>query len=67
MITHIHTQAQYVFIHDVLDEIITCGDTAILSHNLHMKLGNLGKIVPGKIVSGFQYQFEVQIIQLMHA
>ena len=36
-----------------------CGDTSIASHNLRMKLGNLGKIVPGKIITGFQHQFEV--------
>ena len=47
------------FIHDALEELITCGDTAILSHNLHAKIETLGRIVHGKITSGFQDQFEV--------
>ena len=54
-------QAQYVFIHDALEELIICGDTSILSHNLRVKIGNLGKIVWGKSISGFQDQFEVCI------
>ena len=40
-----HSQAQYVFIHDALEELITYGDMAILSHNLHIDIGNLGRIV----------------------
>ena len=58
-------QAQYVFIHDALEELITCGDTSIASHNLRMKLGNLGKIVPGKIITGFQDQFEVHTLSIV--
>ena len=59
-------QAQYVFIHDALDELVTCGDTSIASHNLRMKIGNLGKIVAGKIITGFQHQFEVSGLLCMH-
>ena len=60
------SQAQYVFIHDALEELITCGDTAILSHNLRMDIGNLGRIVPGKIITGFQNQFEVSKLSISY-
>ena len=62
LLTHTHTQGQYVFIHDALEELITCGDTAILSHNLRHDIGKLGKIVPEKFITGFQNQFEVSNI-----
>ena len=59
-------QAQYVFIHDALEELITCGDTAIMSHNLRLKIGNLGKVDPNKFITGFQDQFEVCVYKYMY-
>lgn len=54
------TQAQYVFIHDALEELITCGDTAISSSNLRIKMGKMHKIIPEKAISGFSDQFKVR-------
>ena len=53
------TQAQYVFIHDALEELITCGDTSISSSNLRVKIGKMHKILPDKAISGFSDQFKV--------
>ena len=53
-------QAQYVFIHDALEELITCGDTAVSSSNLRVKMGKMHKIIPEKAISGFSDQFKVR-------
>ena len=50
---------QYVFIHDALEELITCGETDISAGNLRVKVNRLHKIVPGKAISGFEDQFKV--------
>ena len=50
---------QYVFIHDALEELITCGETDISAGNLRVKVNRLHKIVPSKAISGFEDQFKV--------
>ena len=49
-----------MFIHDALNELITCGDTEIAAMNIRMRVGGLHKIKPGgEHVSGFNYQYQV--------
>ena len=52
-------QAQYIFIHDALDELITCGETDISAAGLRVKVNRLRKVVPGKGITGFAEQFQV--------
>ena len=54
-------QPQYIFIHDALDELITCGETDISAAGLRVKVNRLRKIVPGKGITGFAEQFQVEI------
>ena len=54
-----YLQTQYVFIHNALDELATCGDTEIAAVNMRIILGRLSRIVEGQKISGFQKQFEV--------
>ena len=49
-----------MFIHDALDELITCGDTDITVQALKSKIDQMHKIIPGKGVSGFDSQFQVR-------
>ena len=48
-----------MFIHDALDELITCGETDIAAGNLRARVNKMHKIVPGKNMSGFSEQFQV--------
>ena len=50
-------QAQYAFIHDALDEFITCGETAISVTNIRITLTKLSKQEDTK--TGFEEQYEV--------
>ncbi len=34
---------QYVFIHDALNELVTCGETEITANNLRAKFNHLSK------------------------
>ena len=54
-------QPQYIFIHDALDELITCGETDILATGLTVKVNRLRKTIPGKGITGFAEQFQVDI------
>ena len=56
---YVYLQAQYVFIHDALNELITCGQTDIVASALRTKVNFLSKIVPAKGITGFQNQFQV--------
>ena len=51
-----------MFIHDALDELILCGETAFNVQNLRVKISRMSKTVPGKSVTGFQEQFKVSIL-----
>ncbi|KAL5486501.1 hypothetical protein EMCRGX_G018989 [Ephydatia muelleri] len=55
----VQTLAQYVFIHDALDEYITCGDTSISVTNLRVSINSLSKTKSGKTFNGFQKQFSL--------
>ena len=50
---------QYVFIHEALNELITCGETAaklrIITNRIHQN-------AEGKKTTGFEEQFEVPAI-----
>ena len=48
-----------MFLHDALDEVILCGETAFNVQNLRVKMTRMSKTVPGKHVTGFQEQFKV--------
>ena len=60
-----YPQPQYVFIHDALCELITCGETDIAAPALKVKIQRLAKVVPGKGLTGFQEQFQVCIVHIM--
>jgi len=53
----VQTEIQYAFIHDALEEFITCGDTSIAVTNLWIVINKLRKVTEGK--SGFLQQFEL--------
>lgn len=55
-------QAQYSFIHDALEEFITCGDTSIAVTNLRVTMVNLSKRDGAS--TGYNTQFEVRIIKI---
>jgi len=49
-----------VFVHNSLDELITCGDTEVAAANLRIVIGKLSRPVEvGSATTGFQNQFEV--------
>ena len=48
-----------MFIHDALDELITCGETDIAAASLRVRVNRLSKTVPGKGITGFVEQFQV--------
>ena len=56
---HTHLQAQYVFIHDALNELITCGETDIPASTLRTKVNLLSKVKPGRGITGYANQFDV--------
>lgn len=51
-----------MFIHDALNEYITCGETEITANNLRAKFNHLSKQIPGKGMTGFISQFQVSQI-----
>ena len=54
-------QSQYIFIHNALDELLTCGETEIAAANMRIVIGRLGRTVPERSITGFQQQFEVVV------
>ncbi|CAI8002626.1 Receptor-type tyrosine-protein phosphatase F [Geodia barretti] len=56
----VQTQAQYVFIHDSLSELVVCGETDVAAGNIRIRMMQLQKPVPGDPsgLIGFQKQFE---------
>ena len=51
-------QAQYIFIHDALEELITCGKTQISVGDLRIAMNRLSNIIPNTNITGFQEQFQ---------
>lgn len=54
----VQTEAQYMFVHDALNEFITCGDTSITVTNMRITLRNLEK-KRNAHKTGFEEQFEL--------
>ena len=55
-------QAQYVFIHDALSDVITCGDTRLVASELHNRVNALHEVhSQNGSSSGFEEQFEVYV------
>ena len=53
-------QTQYIFIHNALDELLTCGDTEVAAANMRIVIGKLCRPAEeGSSISGFQKQYEV--------
>ena len=52
-------QPQYVFIHDALDEMITCGDTTITAADIRMVTARMKETVQGKRITGYEDQLQV--------
>lgn len=57
-------QAQYIFIHNALDELYNCGETEITAGNVRIVIGRLSRSVPGSEITGFQKQYEVLLFCL---
>lgn len=55
----VQTEAQYSFIHDALDEFITCGDTSIAVTNIRVAIVNLSKQPEGSSETGYHTQFQL--------
>ena len=53
-------QPQYIFVHDTLDELITCKETSIRAANLMVQIDQFNKTVPDKDITGFAEQFQVE-------
>ena len=51
-------QDQYVFIHDALNDFLTCGDTSVPAHELRRTISTMSQ-TEGDEETGFQRQFEV--------
>ena len=53
-------QTQYIFIHNALDELLTCGDTEVAAANMRIVIGKLSRPAEEESsISGFLKQYEV--------
>ena len=53
-------QAQYVFIHDALSELVQCGETEVLASNLRISINQLERnVTDDPNTTGYQKQFQV--------
>ena len=53
-------QAQYIFIHDALKEVILCGQTEIPAADMRMIINQLNmQSDPCSASTGFEHQFQV--------
>ena len=57
IVNDIMLQAQYVFVHDALCEVIQCGDTEILASRLSSTVENMAQNISGQTITGFQEQY----------
>ena len=59
--SHPRVQAQYVFIHNSLSELVICGEIEVAAVNFRIKMTQLQNPVAGDPYgrTGFQKQFEV--------
>ena len=49
-----------MFIHDALNEYVSCGDTSVMAHQLRQVINDMTKEEDGQ--SGFERQFEVSVL-----
>ncbi|XP_041861640.1 receptor-type tyrosine-protein phosphatase F-like isoform X2 [Melanotaenia boesemani] len=54
----VQTEDQYIFIHDVLLEAATCGNTEIPARNLYTHIQKLTQIAPGETVTPMEQEFK---------
>ena len=57
----VQTQVQYNFIHDALDELITCGETEMAATDLRIRINKLYRSTGASGMTGFQQQFQVKM------
>ena len=57
-------QTQYTFIHDALEELITCGETAFNVQDMVTRVNRLNSVVAGKGMTGFKEQLDLCILVL---
>ena len=48
-----------MFIHDSLNELLTCGETEIAAANMRIAIGRLGRLTNSQDTTGFSKQFQV--------
>ncbi len=52
-----------MFIHNALLELLTCGDTEVAAANMRIAIGRLSRPIEERTeITGFQKQYEVQIV-----
>ena len=51
-----------MFVHDALCEVIQCGDTEISASKLGSAVETMAQSLPGKVVTGFEEQFQVSTL-----
>lgn len=56
----VQTEDQYVFIHDALQEAVTCGTTEVPARNLYVYIQKLTQIESGENVTGMELEFKVR-------
>ncbi|KAK2914466.1 hypothetical protein Q8A67_002865 [Cirrhinus molitorella] len=54
----VQTEDQYVFIHDALQEAVTCGTTEVPARNLYAYIQKLTQIESGENVTGMELEFK---------
>ena len=52
-------QNQYIFVHDIILEFLTCGNTQIALENIHVAISELTEEDPTHQCTGYQHQFNV--------
>lgn len=50
-----------MFIHDALEELITCGETSIQAQELRTALSHLHRVDPNTATTQFEEQFRVSL------
>ena len=53
-------QAQYIFIHDAMSELVLCGETDIAAAEMRISINQMKRNITGETITGFQKQFQVK-------
>ena len=53
-----HQQTKHIIIHDALNKLITCGETAFNVQSSGVKVGRMSRAIPGINKTGSQEQFD---------